>query len=329
MASPQSQRLLAVIAAQNEIIATGLELDAVMHLVVLRARSLTGADAAVVEVVDGDEMVSEAVAGTAESHPGLRVRRDSSLSGTCVALDQLLRSDDTAVDPRVNRAICAQVGAGSMVCAPLHHGDTVVGVLKVYSAAPRSFSAEDEGTLELLGDLVAARMAHASRFEGAAETTRRDPLTELPNRRAYDERLVLEAERARRYEHPLAVVLLDIDGFTALNEKLGHPGGDRVLVQVAAVLSASRFADAAFRIGGDEFGVLLPETDILGAQAVGGRLAARISAAALDGGRLTASWGAASGGDPVLLHERAEMALMTAKFGNRRRFASDPDADAV
>jgi diguanylate cyclase (GGDEF)-like protein len=319
-----SERLLAIIAAQNEIIATGLELDAVMHLVVLRARSLTGADAAVVELVDGDEMVYEAVAGTAEAHSGVRLRRDPSLSGMCVVLNQILRSDDTAVDPRVNRALCAKVGAGSMVCVPLRHGDDVVGVLKVYSAAPHSFTAEDEGTLDLLSGLIAAQMTHATRFEDEVAAGQRDPLTELYNRRAYDERLVLEAERARRYQHLLAVVLLDLDGFKAVNDELGHPAGDKVLAQVGAVLAGSRFADAAFRIGGDEFAILLPETDIVGAQAVGQRLAAQIAASALGGGRVTASWGAASGdGDPVLLHERADMALMTAKFDGRFAPGSD------
>ena len=327
MTPTDSERLLAIIAAQNEIIATGLELDAVMHLVVLRVRSLTGADAAVVELVDGDEMVYEAVAGTAEAHSGVRLRRDSSLSGMCVALDQILRSDDTTVDPRVNRALCARVGAGSMVCVPLRHGDAVIGVLKVYSAASHAFTASDEETLDLLSGLIAAQMTHATRFEDdEVEAGQRDPLTELYNRRAYDGRLVLEAERARRYQHPLAVVLLDLDGFKAVNDELGHPAGDQVLAQVGAVLAGSRFADSAFRIGGDEFAVLLPETDISGAQAVGERLAAQISVSALGGGRVTASWGAASGdGDPVLLHERADMALMTAKFERGRRFASDAD----
>ncbi len=332
MSSTDSERLLAVIAAQNEIIATGLELDAVMHLVVLRARSLTGADAAVVELVDGEEMVYEAVAGTAESYPGVRLRRDSSLSGMCVALDQVLRSDDTALDPRVDRNICAKVGAASMVCVPLRHDDSVVGVLKVYAGQPHSFDAVDEETLQLLSGLIAAQMTHAIRFEDEADASRRDPLTQLLNRRAYDECLVHEAERARRYRHPLGLVLLDLDGFKVVNDELGHPVGDEVLRRIAEILSSSRFADAVFRIGGDEFAVVLPETDVEGAEAVGERLAGQIASAGLGGGRVTASWGAAShDGDPLVLHQRADMRLLTAKFGRGRRFASDadPDPDAV
>src|SRR5687768_11242601 len=121
MTSRDSEHLLEILAAQNEVIASGLELDAVMHLVVLRARSLTGADAAVLELVDGDDMVFEAVGGSAEPHAGVRRRRDGTLSGMCVALGQVLRADDTSADPRVDPASCAALGAGSMVCAPVRH----------------------------------------------------------------------------------------------------------------------------------------------------------------------------------------------------------------
>ena len=332
MRATESERLRAVIGAQNEIISMGLELDAVMHLVVLRARSAIGADAAVIELVEDDELVFETVAGSAEEHAGLRFRRDSSLSGLCVTLGQALRSDDTSIDPRVDRKTAAKVGAGSIVCVPVRHGDSVVAVLKVYSAEAHAFDAIDENTLELLGNLITARMKHASTLEDEAESTRRDSLTQLFNRHAYDERLVHEAERARRYEHPLGLVLLDLDGFKDVNEALGDAAGDEVLGEIAAILASSRYADAAFRIGGDEFAVLLPETDGFGAEAVGERLAAQIAAAGLGNGRVTASWGAAShDGDPLVLHERADMALLRAKFGRGRRRASDdaPGPDAA
>jgi diguanylate cyclase (GGDEF)-like protein len=316
-----SKRLLAIIEAQNEIIATDLELDAVMRLVAYRARSLTGADGAVIELVDGEEMVYEAVSGVAETFPGVRVRREATLSGMCVSMGQVLRSDDTAHDPRVEGQMCKRLGAASMVCVPLRHDNEVVGVLKVYSGRPHSFAADDERTLELLSGLVSAQMTHASRFEEEVDPSRRDALTQLFNRRAYDERLVHEAERARRYHHSVALLLFDLDRFKELNDDLGHPAGDNVLFEVGGLLAASRFADAAFRIGGDEFAVLLPETDLYGAEAVADRLAARIDGARLGGGRITVSWGAAAGeGDPVLLHERADWALLAAKERNRDPF---------
>ncbi|MDX6583340.1 MAG: diguanylate cyclase [Solirubrobacterales bacterium] len=316
-----SDRLLAIIEAQNEIIATELGLEAVMQIVLSRAIALTGADAAVVERVEGEEMVHEAVAGTAETYPGVRVRRDSSLSGLCAETGRVLRSDDTATDPRVDRETCLRLGAGSMLCAPLRHDDAVAGVLRVYAAHPHAFAAGDERTVEVLSGLIEARMTHASRFEDGAETSRRDALTQLLNRNAYDERLVHEGERARRYQHALALVLLDLDGFKAVNDELGHAAGDGILREVAAVLAGSRFADVIFRIGGDEFAIVLPETDLYGAEAAAERLVMQIAAAALGDGRVTASWGAAAGdGDPLALHERADWALLASKERRRDSF---------
>ncbi len=310
-------RLLEIIEAQNEVIAAGLALDEVMTLVVDRARTLTGADAAVIELAEGDEMVYTAVAGTAAPHLGVRVKRGSSLSGLCVEIDEVLVSDDTAADARVDHEACRRVGAGSMVCVPLHHRATPIGALKVYSSAARSFGESDAEMLHLLGRVVAAQMSHASRFEHEAESGRRDALTGLGNRRAYDERLAVEAERARRYGRQLAVVLLDLDGFKRVNDELGHPAGDDVLRGVAELLAGSRLADDAFRIGGDEFAVLMPETHLAGAETAARRLAHHIAAARLGEGRVSASWGAAADGpdglDPIDLHGRADQSLLAAK----------------
>lgn len=105
-----------------------------------------------------------------------------------------------------------------------------------------------------------------------------DGLTGLGNRRAYDEDLFKEAERAVRYKHPLALVRADVDKFKPINDTFGHRGGDAVLAGVAEVLRQGiRGADAAYRWGGDEFAILLPETDVAGAtkvaEAIGERLA--------------------------------------------------------
>src|SRR5215210_154909 len=88
-----------------------------------------------------------------------------------------------------------------------------------------------------------------------------DPLTGLSNRRAFMRELEHEFQRAQRYGHPLTLVLGDVDAFKHINDTYGHPGGDRALCAVADALRAGlRDSDGAFRIGGDEFAVILPET---------------------------------------------------------------------
>src|SRR5713226_1415892 len=100
-----------------------------------------------------------------------------------------------------------------------------------------------------------------------------DPLTGLYNRRLFGESLDKEITRARRYEHPIALVMLDLHRFKEVNDKHGHPKGDDVLRAVASTLKRSmRTSDSAFRIGGDEFALLLPQTDAGQALALSGRV---------------------------------------------------------
>jgi diguanylate cyclase (GGDEF)-like protein len=103
-------------------------------------------------------------------------------------------------------------------------------------------------------------------FDGAtaelADQARRDPLTGLLNHQAFSDVLALEVERARRYDHGLTVVFFDLDRFKEINDTLGHMEGDRVLHRIGALASSMlRGSDVAGRMGGDEFAVLLLETD--------------------------------------------------------------------
>src|SRR5271168_557503 len=100
-----------------------------------------------------------------------------------------------------------------------------------------------------------------------------DPLTGLYNRRLFSEAFEKELNRARRYGQPLGLVILDLHRFKEVNDKHGHPRGDEVLRAAAATLKkALRTSDSAFRIGGDEFAVLLPQTDAEQALALSRRI---------------------------------------------------------
>jgi diguanylate cyclase (GGDEF)-like protein len=100
-----------------------------------------------------------------------------------------------------------------------------------------------------------------------------DPLTSLQNRRLFDETFEKELNRARRYGQPLSLVMLDLNRFKEVNDKHGHPRGDEVLRAAASTLKkALRVSDSAFRIGGDEFALLLPQTDAVQASALSRRI---------------------------------------------------------
>jgi diguanylate cyclase (GGDEF)-like protein len=114
-------------------------------------------------------------------------------------------------------------------------------------------------TALVLGMLRTRLEGVASKLAGQAH---RDPLTGLPNRRVFGERLELESKRSRRSGEPLSVAICDLDGFKLVNDLLGHEGGDEALKRAATrILGAVREVDAASRLGGEEFGVLLPNAD--------------------------------------------------------------------
>jgi len=164
-----------------------------------------------------------------------------------------------------------------------------------------------------------------------------DHLTGLANRRALFEAAAQELERSRAAPRPTAMIVIDADHFKAVNDRYGHPGGDAVLQHLAAILRASvREVDVVARIGGEEFAVLLPSTDLSQALALAGSLCARVAqdATSFDGLAIacTISAGVAvaidgAGGVDLLLRQ-ADQALYTAKRNGRNRAESahqEPD----
>jgi diguanylate cyclase (GGDEF)-like protein len=128
------------------------------------------------------------------------------------------------------------------------------------------------------------------------ELGRRDPLTGLLNRRGLDELGSAELRRAERYDRPLAFALLDVDRFKEVNDRFGHAAGDRVLKLVAEQLMQLRHSDLPVRLGGDEFGLLMPETDLEGAEFLVARLQQSIEECMAEQGfPVTVSVGIASG----------------------------------
>jgi diguanylate cyclase (GGDEF)-like protein/PAS domain S-box-containing protein len=160
-----ADRMAGVVQTQQEIAAGGLDMQSVLDLVVERVRVLTNASSAVVELIDGDSMVYQAVSGTASAHLGMRVKRASSLSGLCVMTGAIQRCDDSETDPRVDREACRLVGARSMLLVPLRHAGTLQGVLKVLSPQERFFTDDDEHTLSLLAGVIGAAMSNAAATE--------------------------------------------------------------------------------------------------------------------------------------------------------------------
>lgn len=259
-----TNRLMGIIKTQTEIAKLGLDLGGVMALVAERAQQLISADGAVVELAEGDEMVYRAACGSAELQLGLRLKRAGSLSGLCVETGKVLRCDNAETDTRVDRDACRRVGLLSMLVVPLTHHDTVVGALKVISRHADAFGDSDVEILELMSELIAAAMFHATQYEANElfQRATRDALTGVANRALFYDRLRQHLAQARRNSHRVGVLLLDMDGLKQINDEYGHRAGDASLQElVRRIKGALRQSDTVARLGGDEFGIILPAID--------------------------------------------------------------------
>ena len=254
--------LLEIIRIQTDIVRQGLDLGSVMQMVCERAAGLCGADGAVVELAEGEDMVYRAAAGIAEGQLGLRLRRQGSLSGLSVAQNQILQCDDSETDARVDREACLRVGLRSMLVVPLQHASGPVGVLKVVARQAHAFKPGSAAVLGLLSELIGAAIYHALQMD-ADELYRRathDALTGLANRALFYDRLRQQLAQAQRSGANVAILNIDMDGLKAINDQQGHRAGDAALRQVATRIATSlRQGDLAARLGGDEFAVILPD----------------------------------------------------------------------
>ncbi len=159
----------------------------------------------------------------------------------------------------------------------------------------------------------AMRQSCERRFQALLELARHDPLTGLLNRAAFDARLNEEILRARRHGRELALVMFDVDDFKSVNDRFGHPAGDKVLVAVARAMQSSfRQSDGVFRYGGDEFVAVCPETSGAAIETVLRRLQTRLPS--IGGEPVGVSWGIAG------LSEEIASADQLVKLADRRLY---------
>jgi diguanylate cyclase (GGDEF)-like protein len=201
-----------------------------------------------------------------------------------------------------------------------------LGVVVLSSQRRTAYTAEDAEFLHAVLGHAAMAIQNAARFEMADRLSRLDVLTGLGNRGDFDRALHESVARAVLEAGSLSILLADVDHFKHINDSRGHPEGDRVLRRIAQLIALTAIEpNRAFRIGGEEFAVLLHQQAKAAALIVGLRLCARVAQETFfeDRTRLTLSIGVASlpedGEDPATLITAADQALYRAKADGRNR----------
>jgi diguanylate cyclase (GGDEF)-like protein len=168
---------------------------------------------------------------------------------------------------------------GSVITQPFEIQDSAKGVMVLAFGGDRTLSRDEKFSLSLLKDHASVSLHNAVLHREIEEQALTDSLTGLPNRRSLDDHLQEELRRGRKYQNPFSVMLLDINQFKQVNDHYGHLIGDMLLRQIAEFLKqVIRKTDFIARYGGDEFAIILPETDA----AMADKIAARINQVLID-----------------------------------------------
>ena len=243
---------------------------------------------------------------------------------------------------RYDKRICITAGLlafaeyFAIVYFAAHHWDLNSPAYAPYSYGMFSWSAQISRLIMML-TASALSIALVSRSQRLLQLATSDPLTGLFNRGYVDDRLAMELSRAQRYGKALTLAVIDADHFKALNDTHGHTAGDAVLKKLAGMLRGSfRQSDTAGRYGGEEFVVILPETDIETACRKVDALRDRIASTPIDlrghgkSVRVTISAGLASfpqdGADAAELFATADERMFEAKHAGRNRVAAGSEA---
>jgi diguanylate cyclase (GGDEF)-like protein len=305
------QRFGAALAATHDV-------ASLLEIVVDSAVQLARAEGARLLVADEgtDVLVEQLRRGDLGAAAGLLdapVRYGEGIEGRALQTRQAVIGDEPA----------------PLLAAPLVAEERVLGLLTLVGDPERPFGRDDA---ERVGSLVgqgAVAIENARLHRLIQKQAKTDPLTQLLNRREFEEQLAREVERAQRFGTPVGLVVLDLDDFKLINDRFGHLAGDGVLKAAAgAIRQCTREIDQPARWGGEEFAVILPHTGLDGAARLAERLRQAIAERQIptpDGRsvRVTASFGVAalpgSGSTQVELTAAADDAVYRSKRAGKNR----------
>ena len=201
--------------------------------------------------------------------------RPDGLTYTVARSKQSLVVDDVNNHPLF--AVMTTEMKGSIVGIPLMMGEMVVGVMNMSRYSVGGFTPAELRLLGLLADQAAIAVINARLHLAVSTQAMSDTLTGLPNRRALDARIDNEVQRSIRYGRSFAVLMMDLDGFKAINDTWGHVYGDQVLHDVSQYMNeALRSSDFLARYGGDELTMIIPESDVSSASEIGEKIRKRM-----------------------------------------------------
>jgi diguanylate cyclase (GGDEF)-like protein len=265
-----------------ETINSSLDSPALEQTILGEAARLMGADAAALLLVRGDVLVAVEVLGLSDrARDRFVVPLETSVYGRALITGQVVveRSgeDETALAPA--GVVFSDSRWRTVLASPLSSNRTTYGALGLLFRGEPTFGDEERALLSTLALQAAIALDNRRLMQEKERMAVHDGLTDVYNRGYLELAIDRTVKDLERHGGEASVLFVDVDGMKDVNDTFGHQAGDRLLVELARLLSAScRASDVVARYGGDEFVVLMSETDAAGAEAVARKVAAAIAA---------------------------------------------------
>lgn len=331
--SEQLRLLAEVVRTANSM----LEPEALTAFIAERVQVLVQSEAWSLLLLDetGENLTfTEAVGSKAKPLKEIKLKLGEGIAGTVAQSGRPMLVNDVAKSPLFNKRMDGLTGfrTRSVLCVPLRSRGKTLGVLEMMNKrGDEGFSEADLETTYMFAEMVGIALENAFTFQKIKMLSLVDDLTQLYNSRYLHQALEVEITRARRYNYPVTVVFLDLDGFKSVNDRYGHLVGSQTLTVVGHILKRLvRNVDIIARYGGDEFTLILPNTDLEASILVAERLRKAIEKYDYrkDPGydfKISASFGLAGfpkhGDDPEILIQKADQAMYRVKESTKNGIA--------
>jgi len=333
-----NQSVLSVVTDFNQAIGAQLESPGLYRAILMKTAELAGAEQASLMIFDetSQELSIKCVKGLNEKIvQSLRVKPGQGIAGLVFETGRSLLVKNVDQDPRFTERQRARYKTKSLICVPLRIDQRKIGVINLTDKTGGGFDENDLRLVESVASHASVALDRTDYYKMSEDLRKisiTDSLTDLYNRRFFQDRISEEIERSRRHGLSVSLIMLDIDNFKQYNDTYGHLAGDEALRLTAATIKSSvRNIDRVARYGGEEFAVILPMTEIAAARDIAERIRSGVAGRYFPDDalratvKLTASLGIASfplHADNLFdLVGNADKALYIAKVNGKNRVA--------